>query len=113
MSVGKIAAATAAAVLGLELIDRNTNVTADIRQLRLIMSTLKELESRADQGKCSVVELFLEAVAAVPNKECLVWSSGGRDKSSWTFKEVDQGEWADSEPFFCSMEVLTALLIVL
>jgi hypothetical protein len=92
MSVGKIAAATAAALLGAEIIDRNTNVTSDIRSLRLMMSALKELTDRADQGKCSVVELFLECVAAVPNKECLVWSSGGRDKSSWTFKEVDQSE---------------------
>lgn len=42
------------------------------------------------QGRCSIAELFIEAVATYPEKECLVWSSGGRAKSSWTFREVDE-----------------------
>lgn len=93
MALPKVLAAAGAGILGASLIDRRTNIVSDIRQLRLITTALKEVTARAESGRSSVVEMFLEAVDAVPNKECMVWSSGGRAKSSWTFREVDESEF--------------------
>ncbi|KAI9024663.1 AMP-dependent synthetase and ligase [Hyaloraphidium curvatum] len=85
-----IIGAAAGGVLAAGLLDRRMSLSHDIRTIKVLLGMMKELAARAEQNKSSVVELFLDAADEQPDKECFVWSSGGRAKSSWTFREMDE-----------------------